>query len=196
MIRVLGLHGSPRRGGNSEQLLDEALRGASSAGADVRKIRLAELNIAGCTECNNCYGAGECSTADDMDRVYDALEWADRIIFASSIFFMGLPSQAKAAVDRVQRYWAMKYFLKQPFPREVGAPKRYGIFIGVGGTKGANLFNGVTLTMKYFFDVLDVQPLEALYVLARGVDEKGDIEAQKNSLTAAYNAGRELVESD
>lgn len=195
MIKVLGLHGSPRHGGNSELLLDEALRGAADAGAETRKIRLAKLMIAGCTECNDCYSNGECSIADDMDRVYTALEWADRIIFSSSIFFMGLPSQAKAAVDRTQRYWVMKYVLKQPFPRSAGAPPRYGVFLAVGGTRGAGLFDGVGLTIKYFFDAIDVKPLKDHYVRVRGIDKKGDIADKKSSLAAAYETGKELVKA-
>lgn len=194
-MRVLGLHGSPRRGGNSELLLDEALRGARDAGAETRLIHLAELRISGCTECNDCYSDGECSTADDMERVYEALEWADRIIFGSSIFFMGLPSQAKAVVDRMQRFWVRKYVLKLPYPRAEGAPRRLGIFIGVGGTRGENLFEGVSQTIKYFFDAIDVEPLTGRYVLVRGVDEKGGVSTRKSSLEAAYAAGRELAEA-
>jgi multimeric flavodoxin WrbA len=196
MARVLGILGSPRRGGNSELLLDEALTGASGAGAETRKLVLSELNIAGCTECNDCYQTGECSTYDGMSTVYQALEWADRILLVSPIFFMGLPSQAKAMVDRTQCYWALKYVLNQPFPRAVDAPGRYGAFIGVGGTKGPHLFDGAVLTVKYFFDAISVEPREELYVFVRGVDEKGEIADRAEELRAAREAGEALAELD
>jgi multimeric flavodoxin WrbA len=192
-LKVLGLHGSPRRGGNSEILLDAALKGAVLTGAKTRKVHLAQLRISGCLECNDCYADGECSTADDMDQIYEAFEWADRIIFSSPIFFMGLPAQAKAAVDRAQRYWALKYVLKQPFPREEGAPKRLGIFLGVGATRGESLFEGVVRTIKSFFDAIDVRPVEDLYVLVRGVDEKGAISQRQESLDLAMVAGEKLA---
>ena len=191
--RVLGILGSPRRGGNTEALLDSALEGAIQAGAEVRKIVLAGLDIAGCTECNDCYAAGACTTTDDMDAVYDALEWADRVILASPVFFMGLPSQAKAMVDRTQCYWALKYVLREPFPRRGGAPGRYGSFIGVGGTSGKSLFDGVILTLKYFFDAIDAQPREDLYVLVRGVDQMGEILEKPEALEAARDAGSTLA---
>lgn len=194
MVNVLGIHGSPRKGGNSEALLDESLNGAADSGAKIKKIRVAELKLSGCTECSDCYASGECSTADDMDGVYRGLEWADRVIFASPIFFMGFPSQAKALIDRCQRYWAMKYILKKEFPRPQGAPARYGIFIGVGATRGKRLFDGVSLTIKYFFDAISVTPVEDLYVLVRGVDEKGEILTKSDVLEAAYGSGKKLAE--
>jgi len=176
--------------------LDHALQGAADSGAEVEKIRLSALNISGCTECNDCYETGECSTADDMDKVYEALEGADRIILASPVFFMGLPSQTKAMIDRTQRYWALKYILHEPFPHEIGSKNktpRYGAFIGIGATKGKSLFNGINLTLKYFFDAIDVEPREELYVLVRGVEEKGEVQNRKQELDAAYETGKALA---
>lgn len=193
MVNVLGIHGSPRKGGNSEVLLDEALKGAREAGAEIKKIRASELRIYGCTECGDCYGTGECSIADDMEKVYAAIDWSDRIIFASPIFFMGLPSQAKAIVDRAQRYWAMKYLLKEKIPRSENAPERRGIFIGVGGTKGEKLFDGVVLTLKYFFDAISVSPEEELYVLVKEVDEKAEIFDRADAISSAYESGHRLA---
>lgn len=194
MVRVLGIHGSPRRTGNSEVLLDEALRGCREAGAEVQKIRVAGMKIHGCTECGDCYATGECTIADDMDKVYTAIEWADRIIFASPVFFMGLPAQAKALVDRCQRYWAAKYILGEELPRPDSAPPRYGLFIGVGGTRGKKLFDGVILTIKYFFDAISVTPIEDLYVLVYGVDEKGEIFQKSGTIHSAYESGKKLTE--
>ena len=194
MAALLGISGSPRQGGNSETLLDRALEGAAAGGAKIEKIRLAALNISGCTECNDCYETGQCSTADDMDRVYRSLERSDRILLASPIFFMSLPAQAKAMIDRTQRYWAMKYVLKKPFPHPEGAPARYGAFIGVGATGGQRLFDGVKLTLKYFFDAIAVEPREDLYLLVRGVDAKGEIASREAELKAAFDLGKKLAE--
>lgn len=193
-MKVLGIHGSPRRSGNSEALLDEALKGANDSGAQVKKIRVADLQIQGCTECGDCYIAGGCTISDDMDKIYSALEWADRIIFASPIFFMGLPSQAKALVDRCQRYWIAKHILKEEFPRSHGAPPRFGVFIGVGGTRGQSLFDGVIVTMKYFFDAISATPAEDLYVLVREVDEKDEIYKNSEAISSAYHSGKRLAE--
>ncbi|MHB8792363.1 MAG: flavodoxin family protein [Thermoleophilia bacterium] len=192
-IQVLGILGSPRPGGNTDLLLDKALSGAGDAGADVEKISLCNLSISGCIECNDCYESGSCTIGDDMDQVYSAIERADRIILASPMFFMGVTSQAKAVIDRCQCYWALKYVLKETFPRPDSAPQRYGSFIGVGGTKGERLFDGTMLTLKYFFDAIDAKPVEELYVLVRGVDAVGDVLEHKSELTAAYESGKALA---
>ena len=193
MTKVIGLLGSPRDGGNSDVLLDQTLAGAADAGAETTKLKLCELRINGCIECNDCYASGECSTEDDMSLVYEALESADRLIIASPIFFMGLPSQLKAAIDRCQRYWALKYVLKEEFPRRPGAMKRYGSYIGVGGTRGKTLFDGTILTLKYFFDAVAVKPIEDSYILVRGIDEKGEIAERADSIEAAHKLGAVLA---
>lgn len=174
-------------------LLGEALRGAKSAGAIIDRLGVGEISISGCNECNDCYVTGECTIVDDMSTVYQQLETADRIIVASPIFFMGLPSQLKAVIDRCQQYWAMKYALNESFPREPGAPERYGAYIGVGGTRGDRLFDGALMTLKYFFDAIAVKPLVDDYVLVKGIDEKGEIAAHADSLRAAHDLGAYLA---
>ncbi len=195
MVMVLGILGSPREQGNTEILLDEALRGAGEAGAATGKLKLAGLDFAGCSECEECYVTGQCSIEDDMDIVYDALERADRILLASPIFFMGLPSQAKAMIDRTQRYWALKYLLKEDFPAQ-GTSARYGSFIGVGATRGKQLFDGTILTLKYFFDAIAVKPLRDSYLLVRGVDEKGEIRQREGIPQSAARLGTMLATRD
>lgn len=192
---VIGLSGSPRRSGNTETLLDRALAGAEAAGASTEKIVLCDYQISGCIECNDCFESGICTIGDEMDSIYGAIERADRIIIASPIFFMGLTSQMKAVIDRCQCYWALKYVLKESFPREADAPEREGSFIGVGGTRGENLFEGALKTLKYFFDAISTRPREDLYVMVRGIDDKGEIETREDALQEAYESGRALAES-
>jgi len=193
-IKVLGILGSPRHEGNSEILLDYALKGAIDSKAKIRKVSLYDLDFYGCKECNDCFESGECSMTDDMDEVYEAIEMADRIILAAPIFFMSLPAQTKAMIDRCQRYWAIKYVLKQSFPRASNAPSRYAAYIGIGGTRGSKLFDGTMLTLKYFFDAIDMQPLEDRYLLVRGVDGQGDVNENKDSLEDAYELGKYIVD--
>ena len=195
MHLIIGILGSPREDGNTEILLDAALEAAAAAGATTEKIRLSELDFSGCTECEDCYATGECSISDDMGKLYEALERADRILLASPIFFMGLPSQPKAMIDRTQCYWAQKYMLKEDFPYR-GEADRQGAFIGVGATRGEKLFDGTILTLKYFFDAVASRPLVDDYVLVRGVDEKGEISSRADALSSARELGRKLATGD
>ena len=189
-LKVLGIFGSPRKEGNTEILLEEALKGAEMEGAEVERIRLSDLNIIPCKECLKCFERGECIILDDMQGIYPKLLEADIIILASPIFFYGITAWAKALVDRCQALWARKYVLQNRSMDKEGR-RRKGFFISVGGTKGQKVFEGAILTIKYFFDVLNADYVGEL--VFRGIDAKGDILKQPDSMQQAFEAGRRLV---
>ena len=186
-MRILGIMGSPRNGGNSDLLLEAALRGATGAGATVEKLSITQLQIAPCRECSRCQDKGICAIRDDMDSVGPKLLVADAVIIASPIFFYGLPGQFKALIDRGQAYWVRKYVLGQT-PELTG---RKGSFIAVGATSGARLFDGAVLTVRYFFKAFGIEYASEL--LVRGVDKMGDINQRPEMLATAEELGRELT---
>ncbi len=187
---VLGLYGSPRKGGNTELLLDEALTGAADAGVRTEAIRLCGLRVTPCTECLSCFNTGACVIDDDMQGLYPRLLEAEAVILASPIFFYGITAWAKAVVDRCQALWARKYVLHDPLLQ--GEKKRKGFFLSVGGTKGQRMFDGATLTVKYFFDAFNAAYAGEL--LFRGVDACGDIAKTPDALSQARAAGRNLAQ--
>jgi len=189
-MKVLGIFGSPRRGGNTELLLEEALRGAEKEGAKVERLYLSEFTITPCKECHGCDNTGNCVIMDDMGKIYPKLLEADIIILASPIFFYGVTAWAKAMIDRSQAFWARKYLLKDPSLGKEGK-KRKGFFISVGATKGPKVFDGAIQTVKYFFDVLNVEYVGEL--VFRNVEAKGDILKHPEALQQAFEAGRRLV---
>ncbi len=188
-MKVLGIAGSPRRGGNTDILLAEVLKGATSKGAEVKTIVLSDLKISPCEHCDSCLVAGKCKIQDDMQMVYRELEEADRIVLASPIQFMGVTAHMKAMIDRCQALWARKYVLKVP---PLTPKKRKGMFISVGGRRIPNLFEPSLATIKTFFRVLDVEYAGEL--LFSGIDEKGAIAQKPDALRQAYLAGQKLVE--
>ncbi len=185
-MRVLGIMGSPRLKGNTDLLLEEALKGAQSQGAEVEKILVDKLNIAPCQECHGCLKDGNCIIRDDMDDIYPKLLNADGVIVASPIFFYGLSSQVKALIDRCQALWARKYILKWNPPNS----GRKGVFISVGATRGKQLFDGSILTVKYFFQVIGVKYADEL--LIRGVDKRSEIKEHPTALSDVFELGRRL----
>lgn len=189
-MKLLGIFGSPRRGGNTDLLLEEALKGAEKEGAEVERLYVTDFNITPCKECHGCDQIGQCVVLDDMQKIYPKLLEADAIILASPVFFYGITGWAKAFVDRCQVFWARKYLLKDPSLGKEGK-KRKGYLISVGGTKGQRVFEGTILTAKYFFDVLNAEYVGDL--VFRGIDAKGDILMQPEALKQAYEIGRKLV---
>jgi multimeric flavodoxin WrbA len=185
-MKVLGIYGSPREGGNSDILLDKALEGAKSAGAEVTSLRASDLDMGGCEECGGCDETGECIVDDDMQKIYPQLDEAGAIILATPIFFYGPPAQLKAIIDRAQAPWNR---------RRLSGKKTHdrgtGYLIAVGGTKGKKLFEGTELTAKYFFDALDMSYGGA--ILFSGVDAKGAILSHPDALDQAYQLGMRIA---
>ncbi|MBU0951468.1 MAG: flavodoxin family protein [Elusimicrobia bacterium] len=187
-MKLLAIYGSPRKDGNSDILLDEAWKGA---GITAEKVYIRDLDIKPCTGCRSCDSTGKCIISDDMAQLYKKIEEADRIILSSPIFFYGLPGKLKGMADRAQCYWVRKYKLKSGQPRAGKFDRKLGSFICVGATAGEKLFDGVKLTVKYFYDVFNIEYFSEL--LVRKVDNKGDILAT-NSPKEAQELGRKLCE--
>ena len=186
-MTILGIMGSPRIEGNTDLLLDEALKGAQSQGAEVEKLIVDKLSIEPCREYYGCLNDGNCVISDDMDDIYPRLLKADGVIVASPMFFYGLTAQVKALIDRCQALWVRRYNLKQDLP----GSGRKGAFIAVGATKGKALFDGSILTVKYFFEAIGVEYVDEL--LIQGVDNKGEIEEHPTALADAFELGRRLA---
>jgi multimeric flavodoxin WrbA len=185
-MKVLAVMASPRIKGNSDILLDEAIKGAQSAGAVVEKIVLDKLKITPCKELYTCLKDGTCPLRDDMTALYDKILTTEAIIIATPIFFYTVSAQLMAFISRCQAFWSRKYVLKN-----LDIPVKRGGFICVGATKGIRLFEGPKLTMKYFFQAINAEYKEEL--LIRGVDKKGEINDHPEYLTAAYELGKKLV---
>jgi multimeric flavodoxin WrbA len=191
LIKVLGIGGSPRKGGNSDSLLDMALKGAREEGAEIEKIILNELAIKPCQECGGCYETGACIIDDDMQIIYDKLAQVHGLIVASPIFFSGISAQLKAMIDRIQCHWIAKYRLVKeitnlPEPRE-------GVFISVRGQRGHAVFKAAAKPVKAFMATEGFHYLDELFCEA--VDYKGAVQNQPEALTKACELGQKLVKS-
>lgn len=188
-MKVLGINGSPRIGGNTDILLDAFLDGARSAGAGVEKIQIDKLNIKPCREGGCCYTGRDCTIDDGMKLVYDKIKEADGIAIASPVFFGSITAQLKTMIDRFQPFWVKKYILKHKFS---GKRKR-GAFLCVGAYKKRKFFLNSRSIARIFFLTLDAQYLGDIYV--GGVDKKGDINGKEEYLKKAYALGRKLAGS-
>lgn len=106
MKNVLILSGSPRKGGNSDLLCDEFMRGALERGHKVEKIRIADKKIGYCRACYYCRDhGGECAIKDDMAEVLQKMIDADVIVLASPVYFYSIDAQLKAVIDRTVARW-------------------------------------------------------------------------------------------
>ncbi len=187
-MNVLGIGGSPRKGGNTDILLAEAMKGAGDSGAETEEIYLRDFKISPCWGCNSCDKNGLCVQNDDMQKIYYRLVQSEHIILASPIHFYSVSSHTKLMIDRCQCMWAREFKLKKQATDKEN--KRNGVFISVGATKGKNLFEGAKLTVKYFFDAIDVDYYSDLFI--RQVDAKREIREHPEYLKMAYELGKKI----
>jgi multimeric flavodoxin WrbA len=188
-VKTLGISASPRRDGNSDLLLRQALSGAEEAGSAVEFLRLCDYRIEGCRECYDCSATGVCSTKDDYQPILDKMLEADRLILATPVFFMTVSAQAKLLIDRGQCLWARHTVLHQP----LFEPKRdrRGLILAVGGSRSRKQFDCVREPIKSCFKYLEVDYLGSLCV--NQVDEKGAILKRPEALDQASRLGRLLA---
>jgi multimeric flavodoxin WrbA len=189
-MKALGIYGSPRKGGNTDQLLDRALDGAQSAGAQIKRVFARDLDMCGCIECGGCEKTGQCVLDDDMKEVYELIEEADVIFLASPIFFYCLTSQAKAVVDRAQAMWSRRMLVKSDEERKSFTSGK-GYLIAVGATRGKNLFEPAQMVARYFFDALDMTYEGGIFF--RSLEKRTAVQENPETLQEAYNLGRIAV---
>jgi multimeric flavodoxin WrbA len=185
---VLGLQGSPRIKGNTSILLSTFLNEAKSLGAYTKRLDVARMSITPCQECGTCEKKGFCPIDDDMQQIYPLLRSADLVVIATPIFFYGATAQIKALIDRSQALWARKYVhgLNDP-----GRKWRHGFLLSLGATKGKNLFDGVSLTAKYFFDAVGAHFEGSLTY--RQIEGPGEIKQHPTALTDVREKAKALV---
>lgn len=102
---VLVLSASPRKGGNSDTLCDEFIRGAQESGNTAEKVFLGSQKINYCSGCGVCNNTHNCVQKDDMADILNKMVAADVIVLATPVYFYSMDGQMKTMIDRtVPRY--------------------------------------------------------------------------------------------
>ena len=125
-----------------------------------------------------------------MIPLYDKIVSIDKIIISSPIFFYGVTAQTKAFIDRTQALWNRKRLQKKK-GEWVDNPERQGFFVSVAATKGAKIFDGAILTMKYGYDAMDMH--YGGEFLVTGPDKRGDMVKYEQKLAEAKEAGKNFI---
>jgi len=190
-LSLLAIAGSPRRGCNTDRLLNEAIAGAAGQGILVKQVILADLDISPCRHCDACIQlGGRCVIEDDMQQIHQDIREYDRFIISSPVFFMGITAQAKAMIDRCQALWVMKNVLNLPVRLKAGSIRK-GIFISAGGTRYTNLFQGSVTTIKSWYKTLDIEYAGEL--LLPGIDRCNAVIEHPAFLKEAFLLGQQLA---
>lgn len=176
MKNVLILSGSPRKGGNSDLLCDEFMKGALEAGHRVEKIRVAEKKIACCRACYVCK-TGKCAIDDDMGEVLQKMIDADVLVLASPVYFYSIDAQLKAVIDRSVARWL-----------EVKDKELYYIMTAAEDTPAA--METTLACLRGYADCVE-GAREMGVIRGTGVYHKGEIRSHP-AMGEAYEMGRRV----
>lgn len=169
-MNVLAIHGSPRNEGFSSSLHNIFTGNLKDRGFTVEELRVYEKKILPCKACGSCEEKFLCPLDDDMPAIYRQVINADIISVSSPLYFSSLPSQLKAFIDRCQVFWAEK---------NSGVPsiihKKNGVFICTAGSAYDNMFSGVMLTMRHFYNTINASFTTEDALLVPGLDQEKKI---------------------
>jgi len=108
MATVLGISGSPRANGNTDDAVREALRVLEAErGVRTTFLRLADHRIERCRGCRACMELMDCAIRDDdFGRVWEQILAHDVVIFGAPVYWNSPPGVAKDFIDRTHAYYA------------------------------------------------------------------------------------------
>ncbi len=177
-MKVVGIVGSPRRGGNTEALVQIALEVIQKNGLETELISLAGKRISPCDGCKGCVETGKCHIKDDFDSVLARMKEADGIILATPVYYGAATPQI---VSLISRFYLTN---DQPLKRKVGGP------IVVARRAGQNF----TLAQLMFFFMLQemIVPGSTYWNVAFG-REKGDVLKDREGITTIKNFAKNMV---
>jgi NAD(P)H-dependent FMN reductase len=180
--RALGIVGSPRRGGNTEILVDEALRGAQDAGAHTEKVILSDVDIAPCRACDCCVSTGECAQRDDLPMLLEQMRLSQIWVLGTPVYWSGPTAQFKAFLDR----WYSA--------RRIEFEERRAILVVPMGEPDTSYADCTVETIKTALAYLKIEPYAT--ILAPNLWDLGEVREHPDAVEAAYDAGREAVMGD
>ncbi len=177
-MKILSISCSPRKGGNTETLLNEALKGAKQDGAEVELFSVAGKTIAPCDACDACRNnKGICHIKDDMQELYDRIIEADGIIFGTPVYYYNMTAQCKAVMDRTI---ALNH-CEKTMANKVG-----GIVVVAGSLGNINAVKD----LYFYFVAKRMLPANYISAYAGG---KGDVTGLEKCMKATNDLGRQMV---
>ncbi len=180
-MKVLGLSASYRAWGNTDLLVQHALRGAEREGAETRFLRLADLALRPCTGCMACVFKGrDCRLEDDYPRVLEAMRWADAIALGSPTYVLGAAGVVKTLQDRLIRFGVAREF--------VG---KLGLSLAAAGVRTWEPYALPQISLTFLF--LGMPLVDQFIGYGQG---PGEIFWDPDSLTRATEAGAALGRGD
>lgn len=177
-MKVLGVVGSPREGGNTDILVEKVLLGAKGNGNIVNKIFLNNLNIKPCQACMACKKTGKCAIDDDMQNIYTQILESDCLVLGTPIYWLGATAQMKTFIDRWYALLDANYNTK--------LKSKSAVLIAVCGAPETSMTDFAIQAFEKIFGFIGIELKGKITVSAR---EKAEVSNNKSVLEEAFSLG-------
>ncbi len=183
--KILVVHSSPRKKGNSNTLAKGIIKGAESAGADIESIYLHGMDISPCNACYDCQKKDSkgCAIDDEMQTIYPKLVECDTWVIASPVYWFNMSAQAKLFMDRC---FALLAYTDNPF-----AGKRVAIAMSYGDTDPFN--SGCINALRSFQDAFNYVGAKMVGMVYGSAEAPGEIESNADLMQRAESLGKKLA---
>ena len=177
-MNILILSGSPRKGGNTELLVEAFVKGAAER-HQVEVVSVRNYKVSPCMGCDACFNSKDnsCAQKDDMHLIYEKMAKADMLVIASPVYFYSISAQLKAIIDR----------LHNPIRDSFNIQKMALLLVGAASLP--ELFDAILAEYNLCLNYFHME--DAGKVLVRGAANKGDIQ-NTNALNEAYQLGKSV----
>jgi multimeric flavodoxin WrbA len=193
MVKILGISGSPRKGGNSDILLKHTLRGAENAGAETEAVQLRDYQFQTCIGCEKCRKAKQCiGLQDGMQLIYPKIIDSKGLVLVSPTHHYNVTALMKAFIDRLYCFYDFSHERPGSWSSRLANQGRKAIIASVGEQKSYEDGVGFTLgAMRLPIEALGYEVIGELPVL--GVFGKGRVKEQQQLLEKAEQLGSQLA---
>jgi multimeric flavodoxin WrbA len=177
-MKILALLGSPRKGGNTDQLVEQILKAARTKGHKTEKLYLYDYTISLCVDCRNCKkGDYVCCINDEMQQIYPKMEEANVIIFGTPVYWYGPTAKMKMLIDRMR-----------PFVANGKLRNRKAVVVAPSA-EGAKACGPLLEMFQMSFEYLGMEFTGKIFAKAY---EKGEVAANQREMEEAYALGASL----
>ena len=188
-MKILGFVGSPRKGENTDVLVNHVLDKAREAGAETLLYDICDMDIGGCIACMACKSnPNSCSIEDDMLPLYQEIIKADALVIGSPVYVAWITAQTKAFIDRLYAFLGPDY---KPYIEET---KRC-LLVMPQGHPDANRYEFIGTQLGFLLKFMC--NMETKYLIAAGVGQRGargaDVREHQDIMDAAAKLAKEMV---
>lgn len=177
-MKVVGVVGSPRRGGNTETLARVALEEIEKEGLETELVPLAGKKIAPCDGCRSCVKTGKCHFEDDFQPIFAKIKRAKGLILATPVYYGAATPQMTGFISRFYSNRA------KPLRRKVGGP------IVVARRAGKNF---TFAQLMFFFMIQEmIVPGSTYWNVAFGRN-KGEVEKDEEGVDTIKNFAKNVA---